>query len=153
MYSNSGVYFTAASVSGSISLETAEGLFYRKVFSGRYGPTKYTRIRGAGASNSRASAPHYAAYVSSTFLIRLIRIIGEAFGIALPVRILTSEGWYFLDRGMFDHPHVEPRESSKQALVEIGKPAVEPLTEILRDERLQVRALATEALGEIGDRR
>ena len=48
---------------------------------------------------------------------------------------------------------VEVRWRAVEALVKIGKPAVEPLIAALEDEGSGVRMNAAEALGEIGDSR
>jgi len=45
------------------------------------------------------------------------------------------------------------RSNARDALVEIGEPAVEPLIKALRNKNWDVRKYATEALGKIGDAR
>lgn len=44
-------------------------------------------------------------------------------------------------------------EIASTLLVQIGKPAVEPLIEALKRESAQIRMLAADTLGQIGDRR
>mgnify|MGYP003881496055 CR=1 FL=1 len=46
-----------------------------------------------------------------------------------------------------------PAEEAAEALVKIGKPAVEPLITALKDENRYVQTMAAEALGKIGDQR
>lgn len=154
-------YYTGADLSGVISLKSPGIPVHKKTFNGDVYPPYSIKF---GGSSSPSGAPFYRAFsIVDSFISAILEIIGEVYGLNpllialkdIDTDVRANVAWVLREtkdtRAI--KPLIEALEGFKgmdskflleivSDLSKIGKPAVEPLIEVLKDKDSYVRGNA-----------